>query len=147
MGDPPANSGAPRVRIRAALSLGPCVGYFFQEVDLRPPHDARPLHSRSQVPRLRKLARRIDATPLEEDDGLLGSIHVAEKACAFRPTLLPSGTVGIVQGLPLFEVSDLVSNQDVGHGVTSLPYDLIRHKVRNFKKWKPLYDAHGTTRK
>ena len=28
-----------------------------------------------------------------------------------------------------------------------MPYVLIRHKVRNFKKWKPLYDAHGKTRK
>ena len=28
-----------------------------------------------------------------------------------------------------------------------MPYVLIRHKVRNFKKWKPVYDAHGTTRK
>ena len=28
-----------------------------------------------------------------------------------------------------------------------MPYVLIRHKVRNFKKWKPAYDAHGTTRK
>src|SRR5712692_7806538 len=122
MGDPPANSGAPRVRIRAALSLGPCVGYFFQEVDLRPPHDTRPLHSRSQVPRLRKLARRIGATPLEEDDGLLGLIHVAEEACAFGPALLASGAVGIVQGLPLLKVSDRVPNEDVGHDMTSLRF-------------------------
>jgi len=28
-----------------------------------------------------------------------------------------------------------------------MPYVLIRHKVRNFAKWKPVYDAHGTTRK
>ena len=28
-----------------------------------------------------------------------------------------------------------------------MPYVLIRHKIRNFKKWKPGYDAHGTTRK
>ena len=28
-----------------------------------------------------------------------------------------------------------------------MPYVLIRHKVRNFAKWKPAYDDHGTTRK
>jgi len=28
-----------------------------------------------------------------------------------------------------------------------MSYVLIRHKVRNFAKWKPLYDAHGQTRK
>ena len=28
-----------------------------------------------------------------------------------------------------------------------MPYVLIRHTVRNFKKWKSGYDAHSTTRK
>jgi hypothetical protein len=28
-----------------------------------------------------------------------------------------------------------------------MPYVLIRHKVRNFAKWKPAYNDHGTTRK
>ena len=28
-----------------------------------------------------------------------------------------------------------------------MPYVLIRHTVRNFKKWKTGYDAHSTTRK
>src|SRR3989442_14498407 len=28
-----------------------------------------------------------------------------------------------------------------------MPYVLIRHKVRNFAKWKSVYDAHGKTRK
>jgi heme-degrading monooxygenase HmoA len=28
-----------------------------------------------------------------------------------------------------------------------MPYVLVRHKVRNFAKWKPAYDDHGTTRK
>ncbi len=28
-----------------------------------------------------------------------------------------------------------------------MPFVLVRHKLKNFKKWKPVYDAHGTTRK
>jgi hypothetical protein len=28
-----------------------------------------------------------------------------------------------------------------------MPYVLIRHKLKNFAKWKPKYDAHGTARK
>jgi heme-degrading monooxygenase HmoA len=28
-----------------------------------------------------------------------------------------------------------------------MPYVLVRHKLKNFKKWKPMYDAHGTIRK
>ena len=28
-----------------------------------------------------------------------------------------------------------------------MPYVLIRHRVRNFAKWKPVYDDHGATRK
>jgi heme-degrading monooxygenase HmoA len=28
-----------------------------------------------------------------------------------------------------------------------MPYVLIRHKVEDCKRWKPAFDAHGTTRK
>jgi heme-degrading monooxygenase HmoA len=28
-----------------------------------------------------------------------------------------------------------------------MPYLLIRHKVEDYAKWKPVYDQHGTTRK
>lgn len=28
-----------------------------------------------------------------------------------------------------------------------MPYVLVRHKVKDFAKWKPVYDAHGATRK
>jgi heme-degrading monooxygenase HmoA len=28
-----------------------------------------------------------------------------------------------------------------------MPYMLVRHKVANFDKWKPLYDEHATVRK
>lgn len=28
-----------------------------------------------------------------------------------------------------------------------MPYMLIRHKVRDYAKWKPIYDAHGVQRK
>ena len=28
-----------------------------------------------------------------------------------------------------------------------MPYVLIRHKVKDFAKWKPVYDAHSTARK
>ena len=27
-----------------------------------------------------------------------------------------------------------------------MPYLLIRHKVEDYAKWKPLFDEHGTTR-
>ena len=28
-----------------------------------------------------------------------------------------------------------------------MPYLLIRHKVADYSKWKPIYDQHATTRK
>ena len=28
-----------------------------------------------------------------------------------------------------------------------MPYMLIRHKVMDYAKWKPIYDQHATTRK
>jgi heme-degrading monooxygenase HmoA len=28
-----------------------------------------------------------------------------------------------------------------------MPYVLVRHKVEDWAKWKPLYDQHGATRK
>jgi uncharacterized protein (DUF1330 family) len=28
-----------------------------------------------------------------------------------------------------------------------MPYILIRHKVEDYSKWKPLFDEHGATRK
>ncbi len=28
-----------------------------------------------------------------------------------------------------------------------MPYLLVRHKVEDYAKWKPIYDQHGTTRK
>ena len=28
-----------------------------------------------------------------------------------------------------------------------MSYVLVRHKVKDFAKWKPVYDAHGATRK
>lgn len=28
-----------------------------------------------------------------------------------------------------------------------MPYLLIRHKVQDYARWKPVYDQHGTTRK
>jgi hypothetical protein len=28
-----------------------------------------------------------------------------------------------------------------------MPYVLVRHKVKDFAKWKPVYDAHGAARK
>jgi hypothetical protein len=28
-----------------------------------------------------------------------------------------------------------------------MPYLLVRHKVENYAKWKPLFDDHGGTRK
>lgn len=28
-----------------------------------------------------------------------------------------------------------------------MPYVLIRHKVRDYAKWKPMFDKHGSTRK
>ena len=28
-----------------------------------------------------------------------------------------------------------------------MPYILVRHKVKNYGKWKPLFDEHGSTRK
>ena len=28
-----------------------------------------------------------------------------------------------------------------------MPYLLVRHKVEDYAKWKPVYDQHGTTRK
>ncbi len=27
-----------------------------------------------------------------------------------------------------------------------MPYLLVRHKVEDYARWKPLFDAHGTTR-
>ncbi len=28
-----------------------------------------------------------------------------------------------------------------------MPYMLVRHKVRDYDKWKPIYEEHGATRK
>jgi hypothetical protein len=28
-----------------------------------------------------------------------------------------------------------------------MPYLLIRHKVKDYDKWKPVFDEHGSTRK
>ncbi len=28
-----------------------------------------------------------------------------------------------------------------------MPYMLVRHKVENYAKWKPIYDQHASTRK
>jgi heme-degrading monooxygenase HmoA len=28
-----------------------------------------------------------------------------------------------------------------------MPYIVVRHKVTDYAKWKPIYDEHGTTRK
>lgn len=28
-----------------------------------------------------------------------------------------------------------------------MPYMLVRHKVKDYVKWKPIYDGHATTRK
>jgi heme-degrading monooxygenase HmoA len=32
-------------------------------------------------------------------------------------------------------------------GAMAVPHVLVRHKVRDFGKWKPLFDEHGATRR
>jgi hypothetical protein len=109
-----------------------CFFYFFEEKDVRLVNHASLLHCSYQILRSGKISSLAQIIPFKQDYKLIRVIRIAKELRLFGATSLSSGSMLIVNGLPLDVIHNFVPNEHVWHIITFLdPFMGYKYREQN----------------